>query len=156
MPVSIGCPPFGRQPLVRLRVSISPAMDAFGAGESSNRRPFGAVYTASQEVTMRVSTVVLAVSCLVTAYALVGTRVHALEDSSTRRLPSGVGVGAHVVLGFSSDPKSIGCTIAQVEAGWVRCGAPDGFGPTLGPNQITDSWYDLAHVVWVQKVATER
>jgi len=105
---------------------------------------------------MRVSTVVLAVAFLVTAYTLVGTRVNALEDSPLRRLPSGLGVGAHVVLGFSSDPKSVACTIAQVEAGWVRCGAPDGFGPTLGPNQIGDSWYDLAHVVSVQKVTAER
>src|SRR5579859_6008160 len=86
------------------REGISPAMDGFRAGEFPNRRRFGAVYTASQEVTMRVSTVVLAVAFLVTAYTLVGTRVNALEDSPLRRLPSGLGVGAHVVLGFSSDP----------------------------------------------------
>ena len=131
-------------------------MNAFGPA-NPNRRRFGAVYTASQEVTMRVSTVVLAVSCLVTAFAVVGTRANALEDSSTRRLPSGVGVGAHVVLWFSSAPTSVGCTITQVDAGWVRCAAPEGFGPTVGPTQmVTDSWYDVAHVVWVQKVATER
>jgi hypothetical protein len=127
-----------------------------------NRLPCREVYTSSKEVAMvRVSTVALALACLVTGYALAGTRVNALEDvSSARRLPSGIGaVGTHVTLWFASDPKRVTCTIARIDAGWVRC-APeqgDGFGPTFGPTpQLQEEWYDLGHVVGVTKRETQR
>ena len=108
---------------------------------------------------MRVSAVVLALSCLITGYALAGTRVRALEDvSAARRFPAGVGVGTHVLLGFSSDPKSVECTINRIDAGWVRCAQPEN---SLGPSfaatfQPTEAWYDLAHVISVTKLETQR
>jgi hypothetical protein len=100
---------------------------------------------------MRVSTVVLALSCLVTAYVLLGTRANALEDvSPARRLPSGIGVGTHVSLEFPNGPNNasyVDCTIARIDAGWIRCAAPeDPFKAT--PAEV---WYDLAHVVSVTR-----
>jgi hypothetical protein len=103
---------------------------------------------------MRLSTAVLALSCVVTGYALVGTRVNALQDASpARRFPSGMGVGTHVKLFFSSDPRLVDCTIARIDGGWIRCA------PEEQPTAFTkpaEVWYDLAHVVTVEKVATER
>ena len=101
---------------------------------------------------MRLSTVVLALSCLVTGYALVGTRVSALEDvSPARRFPNGIGIGDRVNLWFSSDPKMVTCTIARLDAGWVRCEAKqDPF------NKPPEVWYDLAHVVSIEKLERQR
>jgi hypothetical protein len=128
-------------------------------GRFPNRLRALAVYTSVKEVAMvRVSTVMLAVACLVTGYALLGTRVSAQDGSSVRRLPSGLGVGAHVVLSVPGDPKSVGCTIDRIDGGWVRCAEPENSsGPTFGPRtQVTETWYDIAHIISVQKVTSER
>lgn len=104
---------------------------------------------------MRFSTAVLALACLVVGYLLAGTRVSAIEDQS-RRLPSGVGLGSHVVFWFSSDTKSADCTIDRIDAGWVRCASPEN-GPTFGPTtHATETWYDIAHLINVRKVTADR
>ena len=109
---------------------------------------------------MRLSTAVLAVSCVVMGYPLVGSRVNAQDDHSpVRRFPSGMGVGTRVLLRVADtpNPRDVDCTIARIDAGWVRCADPDGpaaksaFGPTP-----PETWYDLAHVVWMQKAVTDR
>ena len=58
-----------------------------------NRLCSGALYTSLKEVAMRVSTAVLAIACLVTGFAVAGTRVKALEDVSPARFPSDITVG---------------------------------------------------------------
>jgi hypothetical protein len=114
----------------------------------SNRWSFRAVYTWSlKEVTMRVSTIVLALSCLLMAYMFVGNRVNAQDDHSpVRRFPSGIGVGTRVNLELTNDTRYIECTIARIDAGWIRCAAPED--PFKPPPEV---WYDLAHVVSVTK-----
>ena len=95
---------------------------------------------------MRVSTVAVALFCLVTGYLLLGTRVNATEDTY-RRLPVGMNVGSQVRLSFSSDPKSVSCKIDYIDAGWLRCAGPDD--PFNKPQYET--WYDVAHVVSVSR-----
>lgn len=104
----------------------------------------------------RVSTVVLALACLVTGYSFAGSRVGATADEvlQARRFPDAVNVGQHVVLTFvvntfGNSPSPLECTIAAVSQGWVRCED----GPT---RQGVGVWYDLAHVVKVEKLETQR
>ena len=97
---------------------------------------------------MRLSSVALALVCVVTGYALLGTRVKAVEDVSAARFPSGIGVGSHVLMWFSSDPKTVSCTIARIEAGWVSC-APTETDPFQKVVQY-ETWYNLAQVVTVE------
>jgi hypothetical protein len=94
---------------------------------------------------MRGSTAVLALSCLVAGYALVGTRAAASEDPA-RRFPAGIGVGARVTLWFSSDLGSVACTVDRIDSGWIHCATPeDPF------NKQDEIWYDLGHVVSITK-----
>jgi hypothetical protein len=97
---------------------------------------------------MRVSTVVLALACLVTGFALAGTSVKAGEDVSPARFPSDITVGTRVVMSFG--PQSgFSCTIERIDAGWVKC-APDqleAFKKVERP-----AWYAIAHVTDVQKL----
>ena len=61
-----------------------------------------------KEIGMRVSTVVLAVLCIVSAYAFLGTRVKAFEEVfQARRLPSGINIGTTVTLSFSGNRRSL-------------------------------------------------
>jgi len=96
---------------------------------------------------MRVSTVVLALACLVTGFALAGTRVKALEDVSAARVPSDITVGTRVSM--SLGPQSFSCTIERIDAGWVKCAPdePDAFTKVERP-----AWYAIAHVTDVQKL----
>lgn len=109
---------------------------------------------------MRVSTVVLALSCLVTGYALAGTRVSAVDDpsQSARRFPPGMPVGTRVMLTFSSSSSQMrdyfSCSIAEVSAGWFRC-APDE-NQTDVFTKPEEVWYDLAHVTRVKKLEKDR
>ena len=103
---------------------------------------------------MRVSTVVLALSCLVTGYALAGTRVKALEEVSPARFPSGITIGSHIVMSFGTQTGGImPCTIERIDAGWVKC-APDeldAFNKVERPE-----WYAIAHVTDVKPVQPKR
>lgn len=96
---------------------------------------------------MRVSTVVLALGCLLTGFALAGTRVKALEDVSSARFPSGFTVGTRVQMSF--DPQSrVFCTIERIDAGWVKCADEmDGFNKEPHP-----AWYAIAHVTDVERL----
>jgi hypothetical protein len=101
---------------------------------------------------MRVSTVVLALACLVTGFALAGTRVKALEDVPPARFPSDITVGTRVLMSFGSG-SVFSCTIERIDAGWVKC-APDqldAFNTSERP-----AWYAIAHVTDVQKVQPKR
>jgi hypothetical protein len=62
-----------------------------------------------------------------------------------------------VRLWFSSDPKSVDCTIGRIDAGWVRC-APteDQASAASAFAKPAEVWYDLGHVVSVTKVDTQR
>ena len=107
---------------------------------------------------MRVSTVVLAFSCLVMAFMLVGNRVNAQDDHSpVRRFPGGMYVGTRVIVHFSANAVNgggaISCTLAAIDSGWFRCAPPS---PNDAFNKDPQEWYDIAHVVTVQKVETER
>jgi hypothetical protein len=106
---------------------------------------------------VRVSTVALALACLVTGCALLGTWVNAVQDSSpARRFPSGINVGAHVMLQVAGQvvgPDTVDCTIARIDGGWFLCA------PKEQPSAFTkpvETWYDIGHFVWVRRVATER
>jgi len=101
---------------------------------------------------MRVSTVLLALSCLVTGYSLAGARVNATEDVY-RRFPAGVGTGTHVRLTFSSEPNYVDCTIERIDGGWLRCAPPD---DPFRTYKVEEIWYDVSHVVTVTKVETQR
>jgi len=105
---------------------------------------------------MRVFTAVVALVCLVTGYALAGTRVKALEDVSPARFPGGITVGTRVALWFGSSENggTIYCTIARIDAGWVRCAATD-----VDPFKTVEqheSWYALARVISVDKLEPKR
>lgn len=97
---------------------------------------------------MRVSTVVLALACLVAGFALAGTRVKALEDVSPARFPSDINVGSRVVMSLGPQ-SSFSCTIERIDAGWVKCAADelDAFKKVERP-----AWYAIAHVTDVQKI----
>ena len=118
----------------------------------------------------RASIAALAAGCLLFGYALAGTRAGATaaEEHVARFLPNGVNPGDHIVLtfavgSFGNSPSPADCTVAEVSSGWVRCstepkvttrsGRP--FAPPPGVVSQNDStlWYDLMHVVMVQKVA---
>jgi len=102
---------------------------------------------------MRLSTAVLALTCVLTGYALVSTRASAQDDHSpVRRFPSGISAGTHVMLQFGGG-NNINCTIDRVDGGWFRCASEE---EPSGLRKPAETWYDIAHVVWVQKVATER
>ena len=99
---------------------------------------------------MRVLSAVLVLSSLAVGYALSGARVSAREDvSPARRFPAGIGVGSHVIFSYPNGEREINvdCTIAAIDAGWVRCATPD------DPFKAKpyDLWYDLGHVVSVMR-----
>lgn len=114
----------------------------------SNRPCSGALYTPLMEVAMRVSTIVLALACLVTGFGLAGTRVKAVEDVSAARFPSDITVGARVAVSLGPQ-TGFSCTIERIDAGWFKC-APD------EPNEFIKverpRWYAIAHVTDVQKL----
>jgi len=100
---------------------------------------------------MRMSTVVLALACLVTGFALAGTRVKAVEDVSSARFPSDITVGTRVSMSFGEGSSS--CTIERIDAGWVKC----------APEQVdvftkVDSrgWFAIAHVTNVERLQPKR
>ena len=101
---------------------------------------------------MRVSTVVLALACLMTGFALAGTRVKALEDVSPARFPSDIAVGARVAVSLGRE-SNFSCTIERIDAGWFKC-APDevdAFNKVDSP-----SWYAIAHVTDVRPLQPKR
>jgi len=102
---------------------------------------------------MRVSTVVLALACLVAGYAMASTRVSAVEDQA-RRFPGGIAVGTRVSLTYmeADAPRFYAnCTIAVVDGGWFRCAVKED--PFNKPPEV---WMDLAHVTRIEKVSAER
>lgn len=102
---------------------------------------------------MRVSTVVLALGCLVTGFAVAGTRVKALEDVSPARFPGDINVGTRVVMSFGGQSGgTVDCTIERIDAGWVRC-APD-VDPFHGVER--PAWYAISHVTDVQRLQPKR
>ena len=97
---------------------------------------------------MRVSTAVLALACLVTGFALAGTRVKALDDVSPARFPSDITVGTRVTVSLGPEQRFT-CAIERIDAGWFKC-APeeiDAFSKVESPG-----WYAIAHVTDVQKL----
>ena len=104
---------------------------------------------------MRLSTAVLALVCLVTGSAVFGPRVSAREEvSQPRRFPVGVNIGSRVRLWFPGEKSegNVDCTIAAIDAGWVRCASSD------DPFKVKpfEVWYDLGHVSSVTKVEPTR
>ena len=97
---------------------------------------------------MRVSTIVLALACLVTGFALAGTRVKALEDASPARFPTDITVGTLVLVSLSSQ-SGFSCTIERIDTGWFKCAAdqPDAFNKIERPD-----WHAIAHVTGVRKL----
>jgi hypothetical protein len=102
----------------------------------------------------RVSTAVLALACLVTGFALAGTRVKALDDVSPPRFPSDISVGTRIVMSLDGpNGGTISCAIERMDAGWIKCATDeqDTFHPTVRPQ-----WYAIAHVTDVEPVQPKR
>jgi hypothetical protein len=115
----------------------------------------------------RISATVLSMACLVTGYALAGSRVRATaEDTQSRRLPNTVNVSDHITLAFAAgsfgnSPSVFECTILDVSVGWVRCATDNvngtrsqPFTPPPGVISMQNGggvWYDLARVVMLTK-----
>ena len=97
---------------------------------------------------MRVSTVALALACLVTGFAVAGTRVRAIDDVSSARFPSGINVGTRVVMSVGPH-SSFSCTIERIDAGWVKCASEE-----LGAFEKVErpAWYAIEHVTDVQVI----
>jgi len=101
---------------------------------------------------MRLSTVVLALACVVTGFALAGTRVKAVEDVSPARFPNEITVGASIAVSLGPE-KGFSCTIERIDIGWFKC-APDqldAFKTVERP-----SWYAIAHVTDVRLLQPTR
>src|SRR5262245_27266342 len=105
-----------------------------------------------KEVAMRVSTVMLALACLITGFALAGTRVKAVEDVSPARFPGDITVGARVLVSLGAE-SGFSCTIERIDAGWFKCAdeALDPFNKVENPG-----WYAIAHVTSVRRLQPKR